>query len=399
MTPDGGRAFDDERIAVLRAATPGTAHRNHLNNAGAGLMTRTTLAAVVDHLRLESEIGGYEAADARRAEVTSTYQALADLVGGRPDQVALFDNSTHAWNAAFYSVPLGPSDRIVTSRTEYGSNVAAYWQRAEQTGCEVVVVPDDENGQLDLDALRHLLDERTKVVGLAWIPTAEGIVNPAAEVGEIVRDSGALYLLDATQAVGQLDIDVEALRCDVLTGTGRKWLRGPRGTGFCWLSDRALDRLQPHVVDLASMVWDGRDGFTWAAGATRFETWEVSYANVIGFGQAVREALAVGMPAIEAQAIAMGDRLRADLRQVPGVRVHDLGERQSGIVTMSVDGHPAGEVADALAYRGINVTTTSPGHNQLDMKARGVHPLVRLSPHYYNTLEELEQAVEVIRSL
>lgn len=399
MAHDITHVMDDEQIAALRAASPGTAHRNHLNNAGAALMTQTTLDSVVDHLRLESEIGGYEAADARRDEVAATYRAVADLVGGRPDQVALFDNSTHAWNAAFYSVPLRPGDRILTSRTEYGSSIAAYWQRAEQVGCEVVVVPDDEAGQLDLDALRDLIDERTAVVGLTWIPTAEGIVNPAREVGEIVRGSNALYLLDATQAVGQLDIDAAATGCDVLTGTGRKWLRGPRGTGFSWTSDRGLERLVPYVTDVATMVWDGGQGFTWADGARRFETWEVSYANVIGLGQAVREALGLGLPAIEARTIGLGDQLRAQLREIPGVTVHDLGERQSGIVTMSLEGRAATDIAAALARHRINVTTTTPNHNQFDMLARGVHPLVRLSPHYYNTEGELEQAAAVVAGL
>src|SRR4051794_6781225 len=102
---------------------------------------------MTDHLRLESEIGGYEAARAATDHIADAYRALAELVGGDPAEIALFDNSSHAWNAAFYSVPLGPGDRILTGRAEYGSNVLAYLQVAQRTGAELVVVPDDGSGR------------------------------------------------------------------------------------------------------------------------------------------------------------------------------------------------------------------------------------------------------------
>jgi selenocysteine lyase/cysteine desulfurase len=200
-------------------------YRIHLNNAGAALMSRSTLEAMTAHLRLEAEIGAYEAAAQAQEQIDVTYAALAQLVGGRSDEVALFDNSTHAWNAAFYSIPLGPGDRILTGRDEYGSSVLAYLQVARRSGAEIVVVPDDGDGQIDLGALTELVDERTKLIGLTWVPTSGGLVNPAAAVGRIARDAGVLYLLDATQAVGQFPVDVNDVRCDLLTGTGRKFLR------------------------------------------------------------------------------------------------------------------------------------------------------------------------------
>src|ERR1700753_763707 len=188
----------------LRAQTPGCWRRIHLNNAGAALMSRSTLAAMTTHLQLEAEIGGYEGAWQVQERVDVTCAALAQRVGGRSDEVALCDTSTHAWNAAFYSIPLGPGDRILTGRDEYGSNVLAYLQVARRSGAEIVVVPNDGDGQIDLGELARLVDERTKLIGLTWVPTSGGLVNPAAAVGRIARDAGALYLLDATQAVGQV---------------------------------------------------------------------------------------------------------------------------------------------------------------------------------------------------
>jgi selenocysteine lyase/cysteine desulfurase len=371
----------------------------HLNNAGAGLLAQPTLDVVVGHLRREAEIGGYEAADAAREDIAAVYTAVAELVGGTPEEIAFFDNATHAWNAAFYSVPLGPGDRILTGRAEYGSNVLAYLQVARRTGAEVVVVPNDGSGQLDTAALADLVDERTRLIGLSHVPTSGGLVNPAVEVGRIAREAGVLYLLDATQSVGQFPVDVREIGCDMLSATGRKFLRGPRGTGFLWVGSAALERLDPYVAEIRSATWDGGRGFTWAEGARRFETWENSYANLLGLGTAVRQALDLGLDAIADRTLALGARLRDRLDAVPAVSTHDLGSTRCAIVTTKVDGVPTAEVVAALAHAGINVTATVPEDTQFDTEVRDVHPLVRLSPHYYNTEAELDRAVDVIAGL
>ncbi len=386
-------------IEQLRAQTPGCARRIHLNNAGAGLMTRATLQAMRRHLELEATIGGYEAAEQAEEAVADTYRALAQLIGGRPQELALFDNSTRAWNAAFHSVQFRPGDRVVTGRAEYGSNVLSYLQLARRLGVEVVVVPNDGQGQIDVEALGRAVDERTRLIGLSHIPTGGGLVNPAEEVGRIARAAGALFLLDATQSAGQLPLDVERLGCDLLTGTGRKFLRGPRGTGFLWVREAVLERLDPSVVEIEAATWDGARGFTWAPGARRFESWERSYVNVLGLGSAVRQALALGMEAIWARDAMLGDRLRRELELVPGVSTHDLGRVRCAIVTARVEGVAAQQVRRRLAEAGINVTTTVAEHSPFDTEERGVHPLVRLSPHYYNTEDELSEAVRVVSEL
>jgi selenocysteine lyase/cysteine desulfurase len=386
-------------VDALRAQTPGCASCVHLNNAGAALLAQPTIDVMIAHLRREAEIGGYEAAAEAQDAIVATYDAIGELLGGRSDEIALFDNATHAWNAAFYSVPLRPGDQILTGRAEYGSNVLAYWQAAERTGAEVVVVPNDEYGQLDLAALELLAGPRTRLIGLSHVPTSGGLVQPAADIGRIARGCGALYLLDATQSAGQFPVDVNAIGCDMLTGTGRKFLRGPRGTGFLWVRAAALDRLDPFVAEIGSATWDGHHGFTWADGARRFATWEHSYVNVLGLGVAVRQALDLGLDVIGQRAAALGARLRDQLAQLPGVTVHDLGQHRCAIVTASIDGLTAQQAATALGRAGVNVSTTVPGHNPLDMQDRGVHPLIRLSPHYYNTEDEIDRATKLVADL
>ena len=386
-------------IDALRAQTPGCARRIHLNNAGAGLLAQPTLDAMTAHLRREAEIGGYEAAAEARDAVAATIDAIGELVGGRGEEIALFDNATHAWNAAFYSVPLRPGDQVLTGRAEYGSNVLAYWQAARRAGAEVVVVPNDEHGQLDVAALERLAGERTRLIGVSHVPTSGGLVQPAAEIGRIARACGALYLLDATQSVGQFPVDVDAIGCDLLTGTGRKFLRGPRGTGFLWVREAALDRLDPFVAEIGSAAWDGHDGFTWAPGAQRFGTWEHSYVNVLGLGAAVRQALDLGLEQIGPRAAALGARLRGQLAGLPGVTVHDLGQVRCAIVTAKISGVPAEQAAAELRRAGVNVDVNQPAGSPLDALDRGVHPMIRLSPHYYNTEAEIDRTTELVAAL
>ncbi len=386
-------------IEALRAATPGCAIRAHLNNAGAGLLSAETLLTMTAHLEREAQIGGYEAAAEAADGIAATYEALAALLGGRADEIALFDNSTHAWNAAFYSLRLEPGDRILTGRNEYGSNVLAYLQIAERRGVEVLVVPNDEHGQLDTGALTSMIDDRTRLIGVTHIPTSGGLVNPAAEVGRIARSAGVPYLLDATQSVGQLPLDVAEIGCDMLTGTGRKFLRGPRGTGFLWVRRDFLPNLEPFVVEIEAATWNGARGFRWHDGARRFETWEKNVAGVLGLGSAVRQALTLGLDAIAARAVDLGATLRERLGAIEGVTTHDLGMHRCAIVTAGVAGRSAAEVATTLGVRRINVSTTSPEHTQFDTEERRLPSLVRLSPHYYTTEREIDAAVAVMAEI
>ncbi len=275
----------------------------------------------------------------------------------------------------------------------------AYWQAARRAGAEVVVVPNDEHGQLDVAELERLAGERTRLIGVSHVPTSGGLVQPAAAIGRIARACGALYLLDATQSAGQFPVDVDVIGCDMLTGTGRKFLRGPRGTGFLWVRNAALDRLDPFVAEIGSADWDGDHGFTWAPGARRFATWEHSYVNVLGLGAAVRQALDLGLEAIGQRATTLGAKLRDQLAALPGITVHDLGQVRCAIVTAKVSGITPEQAAEALRRAGVNVSTTVAGHNPLDTQDRDVHPLIRFSPHYYTTHAEIDRATELVAAL
>ena len=389
-------AFDLQRA---RQETPGCAHVLHFNNAGAALPPQCVLDATLAHLQLEARIGGYEAADEARAAIQHTYDAIASLLNCTGEEIALVESATHAWNQAFHAITFRPGERILTAVAEYGSNYIAYLQKARAAGVRVEVIPNDEHGQVSIAALRQMLDERVRLIAITHVPTNGGLVNPAVEIGQIAREHGILYLLDACQSVGQMPIDVEAIGCDLLSATGRKYLRGPRGTGFLYVRRSILEQLEPPMLDIYSATWVAPDRYEMQPGAKRFEHWESNLAARIGLGVAVDYALQWGIDSTWRRIRTLAYALRAQISPLPGVLIHDRGVTQCGIVTFTVEGKDPAAIKRALRQQQINVEISTRSSTLYDMDERGLESLVRASVHYYNTEDEIARFCQAIEQL
>ena len=371
----------------------------HLDHAGASLMPRCVLEAQTEHLGLEAAVGGYEAERLRKDQIETVYDSVAQLINCRREEIAIVENATVGWMMAFYAIEFHQGDRILTAEAEYASNYLAYLQIARDKGVVVETIPSTSTGELCVESLKAMIDDRVKLISVTHVPTNGGLVNPVEAIGEVARAKDILYIVDACQSAGQIPLDVNAIQCDVLTATGRKWLRGPRGVGFLFVSKHILESLHPPMIDLFSAIWTDVDRYELRKDARRFENWESNYAAKLGLGMAIDYALAVGVDNIETEVKRLAEMLRGMLAEIPAVSVHDIGQRKCGLVTFSVAGVEAIEVESRLRDNRIQVSVSSPASTLIDASKRKLPDLVRSSVHYYNEESELVALADCIKSI
>jgi len=388
-------------LAQWRDDTPGCSKRVHLNNASAGLMTRSVLDAITTHLQRESVLGGYESSDEAEASVIAAYSNVAQLLGANPRNIAFVENSTVAFFQALAAFDFRPGDVIVTTRNDYISNQLAYLSLARRQGVEIRRAADLPEGGVDPQSVRELLrGPRVRLLAVTWVPTNSGLMQPVETLGEVAESAGVPYLIDACQAVGEIPVDVARLRCDFLSATARKFLRGPRGIGFLYVSDRALQRGDhPLYIDMRGADWITADTFELTPDARRFENWEFACALLLGLGEAARYALSVDVGRGGRRARELAATLRTKLAALPGYRVLDRGKDLAAIVTAAVSGWDAPALVTALRQRGINTSASLGAYAVIDMAEKNAKSALRISPHYYNTEAELDVLIDALKSL
>lgn len=386
-------------IKIIRENTPGLESGIYLDNAGASLVPRQVLTVIKDHLDLESNVGGYVAQEQQLKRLENVYESLSRLLGGKADEFALTSNASDSWGRAFYSVPMKAGDNVVTAYNEYCSNYVAFLHRAKRDGIEIRVARPDENHALDTKHLEGLIDDKTKLIAISHVPSSSGQINPVAEVGKIAKAAGVLYLLDACQSIGQLPVNVSDIGCDMLAGTSRKFLRGPRGVGFMYVSSQALSKLEPVMMSNQSAMWTASNQMDVRGDTRVFEAWERSVAVQLGFGAALDYLHSIDSTAAMERTIELGEYLRQKLEGVEGITIADPAGPRAAIVTFEMAGRDPVEVKATLAQQKIAVNVASVVHTRLDLEARGIDSLLRASPQYYTLHGEIDRFVEAIACL
>ena len=389
-------AMNKEKIF---ADTPGKSNFIHLNNAGSSLMPRPVLDAQIAHLKLEAIIGGYEAMADKKDQINAVYNSIAKLINANSDEIALVENATVGWAMGFYAIDFKPGDRILTVEAEYASNYLAYLHMARSKGVTIDVIPSDENGDLELDLLETMIDEKVKLISATHVPTNSGLINNVSALGKIAKKHGILYQVDACQSAGQMPLDVEEIGCDLLSATSRKYLRGPRGIGFLYARKSVIEKLHPPIIDLKSAKWINDHEYELRNDEKRFENWEFNYASVLGLGIAVDYALDIGLENIWARNKELADYLRNRLIEIEGIVTHTISKNQCAIVTFWAKNHKAADIVTTLRYHHINTSVSEPGSTLLDATKNNLPGLVRASLHYYNDQDEIDKFVDILKKI
>ncbi|HYL63957.1 MAG TPA: aminotransferase class V-fold PLP-dependent enzyme [Candidatus Methylomirabilis sp.] len=393
--------MEGNQVSQWREDTPGCANRIHLNNAGAGLMPKSVLQAITSHLEREASFGAYESADGAAQTVEEAYASVAHLLRAHPRNIAIVENSTVAFFQALSAFDFKPGDVIVTTRNDYISNQLAYLSLARRHGVVIRRAADLAEGGVDPQSVRELLRQpRVRLLAVTWVPTNSGLIQPVEALGEVAEEAGTPYMIDACQAVGEIAIDVARLRCDFLSATARKFLRGPRGIGFLYISDRSLKRGDhPLYIDMRGANWQSADSFELIPDARRFENWEFAYGLLLGLGEATRYGNQVGVEQAGRRARELAALLRTKLSTLSGFRILDRGKELAAIVTVEVPGWNSPDLVEFLRTRNINTSATLREYAVIDMDEKRAASALRVSPHYYNTEAELDALIGALQSL
>lgn len=389
-------------IKKIREDTPGCHDKLFFNSAGSSLPPRAVTDSMISYLKEEEQVGGYLLAAQKATDIKAAYQEVAALLNTTADNIAITFNATDSYARALSAIPFAKGDTILTTNQDYVSNQIQFLSLQKRWGLKVVRAPGKENGDLDLDAFEQLFkSHRPKLVAVTHVPTSSGLIQDVNAIGSLcAQEEDCYYLVDACQSVGQLVVDVQAIQCDFLSATTRKFLRGPRGCGFLYVSDKVLKSdMEPLFLDLHGADWVQPDEYIPMSSAQRFELWEFQYANVVGLREAARYANEVGMPAIEAAGLAISEPLREALRGIDGVSILDMGTNLSNIITLRKQGVEQTAMENHLSQHGVYFSVGRARNALLDARSKGIEWFLRISPHYFNTQEEADRLVEIIEAM
>lgn len=369
------------------------------NNAGSSLMPNIVVDSMIDYLRQEEQLGGYEVANRNAELLDNFYAETARLINCKPSNIAFMTSATEAFAKALSSIIFEEGDTIITTVDDYISNQITFISLQKRLNINLLRIKKLENNELDLEDLENLIKEHhPKLVAVTHIPTNSGLIQDIEAVGKICRQYDVLYLADCCQSVGQMVVDVDKIGCDFLTATGRKFMRGPRGSGFLYVSDRVLEQdYAPILLDMRGAHWSEYDNYELFKTAKRFEHWEVSYAVVLGMMEAIKYANTIGLTTIENYNRKLSETLRTNLKN-SGFKVLDIGQNLSSIVTFCGPDNDLENIQKVLRENNVFFSVSYKNSALIDFTNKKVDGAVRLSPHYFNTLEEVEKASEVLRN-
>ncbi|WP_262696305.1 aminotransferase class V-fold PLP-dependent enzyme [Kordiimonas aquimaris] len=375
--------FCEDTLSRIYAETPGLAGRNHLDSAGSSFMSVAVIDAMQAAFDREVKFGGYVAQEQQTEALEASYHALAQLLGGKTSDYAFVGNAVDGWTKAFYSLPFKKGDVIVTAYNEYCANYIAYLQVSKNKGVEIRVARSLPGGGIDIDHMESLIDANTRLISVSHMPSSSGEIIQAAEIGRLAKAKGVLFQLDACQSTGHVPIDVKQIGCDIMTGTSRKFLRGPRGIGFLYVNEQARSQMEPVILTNMSAEWSSLDAYSLRDDARIFEAWERSVINQVGFGAAINYLLELGVERATAQIRNNASYLRTSLAALDSVSMVCPESAKSAIITFNIDGIKPAEVKSRMEKRGIAVQVAKQAHTRLDYEVRDIHEAVRVSPHYY----------------
>ena len=368
----------------------------NFNNAGASKNPKFVVNKIKEYLDEEVIFGGYYAAEKNKKHIINFYKNLSFLINCHESEISFVPSSTYGWNFFLDSVNLEKGDNTIIFDNEYGNN---FLSLLKKKNVEIRVSEIDTNGKICLSNLKKKIDKKTKIICVCHIASQSGNIQNVEEICKVSKklNNQIIFLLDACQSIGHIKIDVKKINCDVMVGSGRKYLRGPRGTGFMYIKDSIKKNIRPSIFDSRSCVLKKMKTILYKKNL--FETFEFPPALIIGLSESLSYLNKLGIKKIEKKIKNLSIYFRKKIKKINSVTVYENPLLLSGINTMSVEKKPVEKIHKYLLKKNILTSICSTSTSYHHFEKMNVKKLLRISFHHYNTRKEIDYLVEVLNDL
>lgn len=375
----------------------------YFNNAGAGLMSENTFNTIIQHIQEERIEGAIKAANNKKGETEDFYAIAAKMLNADKSEIAFIDSASRGWNLVIYGMEVNENSTIITLESEYGTNLLAIRDVVNKTKCKLIIIKCDISGHFSMNDIEAALKNPNPILAVSHVAAQGSIINPVVELGELAKKYSALYIVDGCQAVGQLVVDVKKILCHAYITAGRKWLRGPRGTGILYIKNDK--RLRTPIVDLASasLVFDYQHkpiDITIRSDARQYELWEKNIANLLGLRTAIYEYLEFGMEKASAIISQKANLIRKAIIKNEKLQLVGDAESLSGTSAFYLKNPVEEEKVKALFENsGFTISCVCDWDCPIFFPQNGAIYIFRVSVHYYTDENDISEICELINHI
>lgn len=371
-------------VTQIRNLFPVTRNYVYLNHAAVSPLS-TRVSSTMAECIADMSQHGTASFEKWLEPIEEARRLAAELIGASPEEVAFTKNTTSGLLIVATGLDWKAGDNVVSAETEFPANVFP-WVNLQRLGVETRLTPS-RDGRILVEDIAAQMDERTRLVALSFVEFGTGYRNDLAAVGELCRERGVYFSVDAIQGLGVLPLDVRECQIDFLAAGGFKWLMGPLGIGIFYCRQELVDRLIPVMVGWGSTV-DHDDFYRYHSPlrpeASRFEEGAPNVVGIVGLGTSIKTLLEVGISNIEGHVLSITSHLLDGLldRGYEVITPHECLQERSGIVSFRHPQHDTDELEQQLTEAGIVIS-----------KRGGT---IRVAPHFYNTMGEMDRVLEVL---
>lgn len=375
----------------------------YVNSAAASPPPRQVVDTSIDYLQKTASLGPYLPSFREEVyqKIEETREKAAKFIGAKTSEMAFVKNGTEGINFIANGLTWNKGDEIILADIEFHSNYTPWLKLRDKKKVHLKIIKTDFSGVIDVNLIEQEISNRTKLITVSHLSNASGALQHIEKICEIAKKRDVLTLINASQTLGLIPINVQELDCDFLTGCGRKWLRGPEGSGILYIRESLVESIEPTIIGWGGTTWDFETNeYYYLSTARRVEAGCPIVPSILGLGAAIDYAQNIGIEEIVTKVEALTRYSFQQLSVIEGIAIYGPKniENRLAIIPFNVEGLHPDEITNYLEKNNIIIESGTFMANML-LQHYGINKMVRISPHYFNTKVEIDFIVTLIKFL